>query len=329
MPRGKQFSHQEVLQIWMFKSEGKTPEEIAAILGRTRQGISAILKKGLDYAPKARSGRPKVTTPAMDRRLVRYASTQTMSAAQIKAVTATTASLRTVQRRLSTCSHLKYVKMAKKPPLTPRHKQQRLEWCREHMSWKAEWKFVLFSDEKKFNLDGPDGWASYWHDLRKEKRIFFSRAQGGGSVMVWAAFGSGGKTDIVFMNGRQDSRKYQEVLEKHLLPTAPQICGQNWRFQQDNAPIHTSRSTKAWFEAKNVSVLDWPARSPDLNPVENLWGVLARKVYKGCRQFSNVADLKQSIQQCWAEIDNSLLERLIASMPHRVFHVINKNGNTI
>ena len=49
------------------------------------------------------------------------------------------------------------------------------------MTWKAEWKQVLFSDEKKFNLEGPDGAAYHWHNLRKEEKIFSKRQQGGQS----------------------------------------------------------------------------------------------------------------------------------------------------
>ena len=61
------------------------------------------------------------------------------------------------------------------------------------MTWNEEWRKVVWSDEKKFNLDGPDGFSYYWHDLRKEEEIFSSRAQGGGSIMIWASFGWGGK----------------------------------------------------------------------------------------------------------------------------------------
>ena len=52
---------------------------------------------------------------------------------------------------------------------------RRVAWARQHMAWKAEWKQVLFSDEKKFDLDRQDGVAYYWHDLRKEEKIFSKR----------------------------------------------------------------------------------------------------------------------------------------------------------
>ena len=76
---------------------------------------------------------------------------------------------------------------------------------------------VLWSGEKKFNLDGPDGFSYYWHDLRKEQEIFSTRAQDGGSVMIWASFGWGGKSSICFVDGRMNAMGYREVLRHHLV----------------------------------------------------------------------------------------------------------------
>ena len=90
-----------------------------------------------------------------------------------------------------------YAKKKSRPPLNEPHKRQRLLWARIHMCCTLQWHSVIFSDEKKFNLDGPDDFAYYWHDLRKEKKYFNKRHNGGGSVMVWAAIGCYGKTIFV------------------------------------------------------------------------------------------------------------------------------------
>jgi len=194
-----------------------------------------------------------------------------MSAGQIKAKISSSASRRTISRRISESPYFEYSKMKKKPPLKKEHKDARLRFAREPMTWDEEWDQVLFSDEKKFNFDGPDGWRYYWHDLRKEPRTFFSRAQGGGSVMIWAAaFGSRGKTEIVFCIGTQNSSKYQEMLSVSLVPFGPVIGGRNWLFQQDNASIHSSKPTKEWLQVNGINVMEWPSRSPCLNPIENL-----------------------------------------------------------
>jgi hypothetical protein len=72
--------------------------------------------------------------------------------------------------------------------------------------------------------------------------------------------------------------------------------------------------------------MKWPARSPDLNPMENLWGILVRRVYADGRQFVTVGDLKAAIREEWTKIETEVLRRLINSMQDRVFNVILKNG---
>lgn len=76
---------------------------------------------------------------------------------------------------------------------------------------------VVYSDARKFNLDGPDGFTGYWHDLRKEPVYFSRRNFGGGSLIVWGAFSSHGKLSLAFPSGRMTSPEYQQVLEEKVL----------------------------------------------------------------------------------------------------------------
>ena len=86
---------------------------------------------------------------------------------------------------------------------------------------------------------------------------------------------------------------------------------------------------KDWFSATEIDVMEWPAYSPDLNPIENIWGVLARKVYKSGRQFETVSSLVDCIKSSWAEIDLSTINSVIQSMPKRCLKVIQAKGGRI
>ncbi|GBM76716.1 Transposable element Tc3 transposase [Araneus ventricosus] len=184
--------------------------------------------------------------------------------------------------------------------------------------------------KKKWNLDGPDGNIKYWHDLRKEPRSFFNRQSGGGHVMVWTAFGFNGEVGLAFLDGRQNSPKCIETLENHLMPFSENIGERNWEYQHDNAPTHTSSATKNYLNSKNVTVLEWPPISPDLNPIENVRGIVSRKVYENGGQFYSVnAFIQTFIESAWYKLELEILQTLIMSMEKRVYGVLLKNGKTL
>ncbi len=94
---------------------------------------------------------------------------------------------------------------------------------------------------------------------------------------------------------------HQEILEHFMLPSTDKLYGDaDFIFQQNLAPAHTARGTKSWFNGHGVGVLDWPANSPDLNPIENLWGIVKRKM--GDTRLNNAEDLKSAIKATWASI---------------------------
>ncbi len=95
-------------------------------------------------------------------------------------------------------------------------------------------------------------------------------------------------------------------------------------FQQHLAPAHTAKSTKSWLNDHDVDVLDWPANSPDLNPIVNLWGVVKSKMRD--TRPNNADDLKATIKATWASITPEQCHRLITSMPRRIDAVIHAKG---
>lgn len=144
--------------------------------------------------------------------------------------------------------------------------------------------------------------------------------------MVWAGFSSVGKLRLAFISHRMKSLHYQRVLRNCLMPFYRLHPRNGFVFMQDNAPIHVSRSTRAWLGARNVPLLEWPACSPDLNPIENLWGIIVRRIYANNRQYPTVEALKDAIWQSWIEIDQEITDNLVLSMDNRLFQVINRNG---
>ena len=118
---------------------------------------------------------------------------------------------------------------------------------------------------------------------------------------------------------------YISILESNLKSSARLLrLGSNFVFQQDNDPKHTAKKTVEFLEKQNVNVLDWPSQSPDLNPIENLWSILDRKI--GERSFTRKEALKEAVQKAWCEMDIKQTKSLVESMPTRLRLVIEAKG---
>ncbi|KAI8122783.1 Transposable element Tc3 transposase [Lucilia cuprina] len=255
---------------------------IAAATNRHRNTISNFLKDPRNYGSIKRIGRIPTVNQRTKRRIRHLAAEKNMSFHQIKVELDLNVTRQCIQQLIKADLGLRYENKIPKPRLAQHHKNARIAF--------EKFENVIYSDEKKFNLDGPDGLHKYWRDLCHPRQMCYNRNHGGGSLMVWAAFGALGKLN---------SEKYVESLENNLIDFAAELYGDNWTFQQDNAPIHVARHTKSFFESHNIPLLDWPALSPDLNPIDDLWGILSAKIFSKSKQYTTLKELKESIMTEW------------------------------
>ncbi len=145
------------------------------------------------------------------------------------------------------------------------------------------------------------------------------------SVMIWAAMSSAGVGPLCCIKSTVNTAFYQEMLQHSMLPSADKLYGDaDFIFQQDLSPTHTAKGTKSWFIDHGVTVLDWPANSPDLKLIENLWVIVKRKMRH--TRPNNPNDLKAAIKATWASITPEQCHRLIVSMPRRIDAVIHAKG---
>ncbi len=123
---------------------------------------------------------------------------------------------------------------------------------------------------------------------------------------------SAGVGPLCFLKSTVNTAIYQEILEHFMLLSADKLYGDaDFIFQQDLPPAHTAKGTKSWFNDRGITVLDWPANSPDLNPKENIWGIVKRKMRD--TRHNNADDRKAAIKATWASIPPQQCHRLIAS----------------
>ena len=144
--------------------------------------------------------------------------------------------------------------------------------------------------------------------------------------MLWGCFAAGGTGALHKIDGIMRQENYVDILKQHLKTSVRKLkLGRKWVFQMDNDPKHTSKVVAKWLKDNKVKVLEWPSQSPDLNPIENLWAELKKRVR--ARRPTNLTQLHQLCQEEWAKIHPTYCGKLVEGYPKRLTQVKQFKGN--
>jgi transposase len=219
----------------------------------------------------------------------------------------------------------------KKPKLSLRNIADRKIFAGMYGNWDAErWDSVLFSDESSIKLFSVNtAMVRRPAGQRFNPRYTVPRVGHPPSLMVWGAINRNGAGPIHILpqNTNMNGAVYRNVLEQ-LLPDARMKYNAT-TFMQDGAPCHQCANVMNWLEFEEFHVLaPWPGNSPDLNPIENVWSVLKRKVH--AKRPNSIRELEVAIRQVWEnDITPDLCRRIIDTMPRRLAEVIRMKGAAI
>lgn len=320
---------------------GVSQRQVGQRLGVSQSVISRLWNRYQELHSVHRrpgQGRRRSTSDVDDRYLRLSALRHRFSTArelqnELSRATGTRISDQTVRNRLRE-SGLRSRRPVQVPRLTLRHKRNRMQFARAHRRWQLQnWRRVLFSDESKFTLFGNDGRARVFR--RRNERFnpccLSTRVPfGGGSLMVWGGITVNDRTDLVIIrNGSLTARRYiDEVLDVQVRHRA-EAGGDNFIFMHDGARPHAAGLVREYLQVHNISTLDWPACSPDLNPIEHVWDQLGRSIRSRQNQPTTLDDLETALREEWERLPQENLRRLIRSMPRRIRAVITaRGGNT-
>ena len=233
-------------------------------------------------------------------------------------------SLRTASRALRSFGVRSRV-AAVKPFLEEHHIKGRFEWCQKMRSMSAyDWWHVIFSDETSVEIGKQSRQIKVWRhkgERYKTECIRPNFRSGRRSVMVWGCFVGQTKGPLVFFDEYKGPKEkinqkiYQKVLQDHLVPfynVIRPLVGENGVFQHDNAPVH---GVSKWLAQQKIKTMDWPSKSPDLNPIENIWKIMKDNIQNQRNFPKNVDDLKIALKEEWSKLDTSVLRRVVDSMP--------------
>jgi hypothetical protein len=233
--------------------------------------------------------------------------------------------------------------------LTELNMQKRVAFSKANL--KRSWGNVMFTDRKKFLLRHPGEKLTPSEWLRKGQTRTARTVTKPSVVNVYAGITKFGITRLHFVAGTtkmkhqhknkkgQEARnvtatQYLEVVSKTFLPDGSKMFKNvgitNWVLVQDNDPTHKKPSHAAlttWNSRHNtaISILpEWPPNSPDLNPIENLWAIVQRRVDAvGCK---DIVEFKAEVVSTFKKVERKTLENLVSSMKNRLKECIAKGG---
>lgn len=345
---GKYLTDYEKGKIQGMKDCGIGVTQIALTMKRNIRTIMRLLKKARDLSPghcpavKPKTGRPrKVNAHGL---LVMKKAFQKSPRKTLKHLKLDHPQLfgdvkvRTLNLACTRDLNMRARVAKKKPLLTATHKRKRLEFARKYRNWKTEqWKKVLWSDESTFRVNSES--------QKKVRRPVYKKGQALGNpyeekylqatvkhppgTMVWGCFsGTAGRGSLYFVpQGKTINAKgYLENILKEKLLITLELHGAEY-FQQDGASVHTAKIVRNWLNDQEFNVIDWPAQSPDLNPIENLWNEMKMKLED--YDTRSIPKLQDAIKKLWCR-DMNLEEftKYAASMPKRLALVIKNKGGT-
>lgn len=350
-------SDSEIARILAFAHMGHPSRGIADKVGRSQSTVSRIIRT-YDYETFNSRSLTRIckrkTTKHEDRILLRTAKKHDdMAFRDIIHISGYDVSASTLRRRLREVELFSCIRRLK-PTLTQKHKAARLQWARKHQNWTVrDWIRVIWSDECSIVLGRK---SRRRRCIRKKGKAHLSRhcdktvKAGKVTVMVWACF-SGHKVGrlIPCDVGAVNAERYLDILSNGVVSFveelfAPELGADTitvvtqdaYLFMHDNAPCHTAKRVADFLKQQRLPTMKWPAQSPDLNPIENLWVDLKERFHKrffqeGLRpstRASVVQRCKGILEELWHEQGMELITKLVESMPRRVAAVIAARGGS-
>jgi len=352
---GKHLSDIEIAEILALDKVKISQRQIASILKCSRKAVQDALATYCFETFQGHNPRreyKRKTTEREDRYIERaLKQNNSLPLRDITNIIGLPISENTIRRRRSEAGLGSYI-AAEKPGLRAENITKRLEWALKYKDWTVEdWKRVIWSDESSIwiGVNPRRQWVIRPPGERLNRKYVKKAFKGERvKVMVWACF-TGERLGplVVCDEGGIGAEEYEDIIYDGLfslvddlleLPEDPdtiQVADENtFLFMHDNAPCHKAAHILEFLKENHVPVMKWPAQSPDLNPIENLWTELKARFHKRFLElFSHPSKSLEArylygevLQEVWYSQGMELVEALIESMPRRVQAVIDAKG---
>ena len=212
-----------------------------------------------------------------------------------------------------------------KPPvesyeLSEGQKLARKKWWIDHKDY--DWENIIFTDETAFKTRKKK--TKRWMK-EGDKNITSPRKYSKKSKLLGSHL-QRRQMLIKTIHQNMDAEFYVKIL-KEKFNEMRSIGGKNWELQFDNDPKHKSKLAQEYLKKHKIATLEWPPYSPDLNPIENIWGIMVGKLRK--KNISSQSELIELVNHEWKEISQEQIDNWIDSMPGRIIEWIDQDGDRI
>ncbi|GFV10070.1 transposable element Tcb2 transposase [Trichonephila clavipes] len=196
-----------------------------------------------------------------------------------------------------------------------------------------EWGRVLFTDESRFSLSSDSHRILIWRERGSRNHpsnIIERDRYGGRGVLVWGGIMLGSRTDLhIFDAGSVNGTRYCSEILLPYVRLFRGAMGLQFLFMDDNAPCHRTVAAEQLLESEDIKRMDWPARSPDLNPIEHVWDLLGRRLAARTLPPVTIRELRLVLQDEWAAMPQQLIDNIILSMGRRCETCLAVRGDPI
>ncbi|GFX59243.1 transposable element Tcb2 transposase [Trichonephila clavipes] len=339
MSQRSHLTHSEAWRVVGRLEGDQTQAEVAQAIGVSQSGISRVWNHFLETGSAGRrpgQGRRRAAMPNEDRYLVltarRHRNMNATLLQHLRSATGTTVSTQTVRNRLHGVGLY-----ARRPMVcvrvTSRHRRDNREWATEHVNWRRnEWSSVLFSESPVFlfiriiAVFSSGGTVVVGIMLRSCTKVSDLAVR-----ECWCMVASpltGAHTDLYIIRDEPlTARRYRDEILRHIVVPYAAAIGDYFILMDDNCWPHRANLVEDFLFEEGIVQMEWPACSPEMNPIEHVWDALGRRVAGRQPPPQTLQELERALLEEWDRIPQLVIKSLIDSMPQRCLTLLTVRGN--